>query len=66
MYLRIGYIVGLEENIYKDKFINDTLSIFNVNPSTEYIYYRIFIINAEGETPGLSYWHLYSVDPIII
>jgi len=65
LYLYIGYIVGLGENTYNNKFIDDTVSVFNVNSSMGYIYYKILVTYAEGETPGLSYWQLYTLDPIL-
>src|SRR5580698_2702242 len=53
-------------HVETNKFIGaDSVSIFNVNPSIAYIYFRIFVLKAEGETPGLSYWQLYALDPIL-
>ena len=49
----------------KDKFIDDSVSIFNVNPSKAYSYYKIFASKAVGEMYGLSYWQLYTLDEIM-
>jgi hypothetical protein len=35
---------------------------FHVNPKVGYINYRIFVEEAEGQNPGLSYWQLYTLD----
>ena len=50
-----------------DVLLNNAVSFFNVSTSNHYYYYRIFIIDTEIMTaPGLSYWQLYTLDPISI
>jgi hypothetical protein len=63
---RNEYTMWNDLHVETNKFIGgDSVCIFNVNPSIVYIYFRIFVIKAEGETPGLSYWQLYTLDPIL-
>jgi len=48
-----------------DVILSNTVSFFNVPESSAYYYYRIFIIDCEmTAAPGLSYWQLYTLDPI--
>ena len=35
-------------------------------PRIPHMYYRIHALQAEGISPGLSHWQLYSLDPLII
>ena len=42
--------------------VNMVMRYFHVNPKVGYITYRIFVEEAEGQNPGLSYWQLYTVD----
>ncbi|HLX52444.1 MAG TPA: discoidin domain-containing protein [Aquella sp.] len=65
LYLYIGIVI-LGENISQNKFLDDTVSVFNVNPSIGYSYYKILVTKAEGETPGLSYWQLFTLDEIML
>jgi len=44
--------------------IGNTISFYNVSTSTEYSNFRIFVVDAEGDNPGLSSWQLYTADPI--
>jgi hypothetical protein len=50
--------------VAKGKYIDDTISIFHINSTSGYYYYKILVINADGSKPGLSYWQLYTLDPI--
>jgi hypothetical protein len=45
--------------------IDQTLNFFYINPPIKYSTYRIWINNAVGALPGLSYWQLYTVDELI-
>ena len=45
--------------------ITSVVRYFYVNPNEGYIYYRIFVYEAEGQNPGLSYWQLYTVDNVV-
>jgi len=42
--------------------------IFKIDPALaeEYQWYRIFVEESEGVNPGLSYWQLYTVNPLLI
>ena len=46
-------------------FINESLSFHECESLIKYQSYRIFIVNAVGENPGLSYWQLYVVDELV-
>ena len=41
---------------------------FEIDPklAKEYSIYRIFVEKAAGDKPGLSYWQLYTVNPVLI
>jgi len=41
------------------------MKYFDVSPKEGYINYRIFVEEAEGQNPGLSYWQLYTVDNVV-
>jgi hypothetical protein len=45
--------------------IDQSLNIFDINPQIKYSTYRIWIINAVGALPGLSYWQLFAVDELV-
>ena len=45
--------------------IDESLSFHECESLIKYRSYRIFIINATGENPGLSYWQLYVVDKLV-
>ena len=45
--------------------INESLSFYECESLIKYQSYRIFIINATGENPGLSYWQLYVVNKLV-
>jgi hypothetical protein len=45
--------------------INNVMKYFDVSPNEGYINYRIFVEEAEGQNPGLSYWQLYTVDNVV-
>ena len=48
-----------------DVLLSNTVSSFNVAESILYSYYRIFVIDSDMiGAPGLSYWQLYTLDPI--
>ena len=46
--------------------VNMVMRYFHVNPKEGYINYRIFVEEAEGQNPGLSYWQLYTVDNVLV
>ena len=52
----------LPDDVYIDK---SSLLTFNVSPSAKYSKYRIYVNAAEASTPGISHWHLYSVDSVL-
>ena len=45
--------------------INNVMRYFYVSPKEVYNNYRIFVEEAEGQNPGLSYWQLYTVDNVV-
>src|SRR5271156_1644685 len=53
------------DDLYSGSEMTNTTSFFNVNCSKEYIYYKIVIQQFKGKYPGLSYWQLYTLDPIV-
>ena len=58
-----------DKNVWDDLYMGSematTISFFNVNCSKEYIYYKIVVQQSKGKYPGLSYWQLYTLDPIV-
>ena len=46
--------------------LEGTTKLFMIDPklAPEYLLYRIFVEEAEGINPGLSYWQLYTVNYI--
>lgn len=54
------------DNLYRGTSIPNTVSFYNVITLAGYRNYRIFIVNAEGENPGLNHWQLYTLDEIMI
>jgi len=45
--------------------VNKVMRYYYIQPNEGYTTYRIFVHEAEGETPGLSYWQLYTLDNIV-
>ena len=45
--------------------MKNVMKYFDVSPKEGYINYRIFVEEAEGQNPGLSYWQLYTVDNVV-
>ena len=52
------------DDLYMDSEMANTISFFNINCPKEYIYYKIVVLQPRGKNPGLSYWQLYTLDPI--
>jgi hypothetical protein len=52
-------------DLYTGSEMATTTSFFNVDCLKEYIYYKIVIHQSKGKYPGLSYWQLYTLDPIV-
>jgi len=52
-----------------DVLLDSTVSFFNVlniDAPTSYCYYRVYITDTEMiKAPGLSYWQIYTLDPIV-
>jgi len=45
--------------------IDQSFNFFYINPPIKYSTYRIWINDAVGALPGLSYWQLYTVDELV-
>jgi hypothetical protein len=45
--------------------INESLSFHECETLIKYESYRLFIVNADGENPGLSYWQIFVVDKLV-
>ena len=52
-------------HIATNTYIGNTINFFNISTSVEYRNYRIFVVNAEGDNPGLSYCQLYTIDTLV-
>ena len=55
------------DNLYiaENKRIDKVMNYYYIQSTEKYSTYRIFVHQAEGENPGLSYWQLYTVDNIV-
>ena len=51
--------------IAENKRIDKVMNYYYIQSTEKYSTYRIFVHQAEGENPGLSYWQLYTVDNIV-
>jgi uncharacterized protein YegP (UPF0339 family) len=49
-----------------DTYIDNSVSFVNSISSNAYVYFRLFVIEAENEQAGLNYWQLYTLDQLYL